>query len=58
MKVVYTPRKLTAVNVSTNRETYNCEAYDNFREKRKSDLLDIVTEINRREEENHHLPKI
>lgn len=58
MKVVYTPRSMTAVNVSTNRDTYNCEAYDYFRQRRKDDLLSIVTEINRRAEEKHHLPQL
>ena len=58
MKIVYTPRKFKSVKVSTNKETYNCDAYNNFRQKRKDDLYNIVTEINRREEEKYHLPQI
>ena len=58
MKVVYTPRTKNAINVSVSKERYNCEAYDHFRQKRKDDLLEIVTEINRREEEKYHLPQI
>ena len=58
MKYVYTPRKYKSINVQVNREVYNCDAYDMFREKRKDDLLAIVTEINRREEDKYHLPKV
>ena len=59
MKVVYTPKRgKNVINVSANKDVYNCEAYDYFREKRKDDLLEIVNEIYRREEEKYHLPKL
>jgi len=58
MKVVYTPKKLTAINVAANREIYVCDAYTYFKEKRKDDITEIVNEINRREKEQYHLPNL
>lgn len=58
MKVVYTPRKWNSIMVSASKERYDCEAYTTFREKRKDDLFNVVTEINRRQEEKYHLPQI
>ena len=59
MKIVYTPKRgRNVINVATNRDSYNCEAYDYFRQKRKDDLLEIVSEINRRQEDKYHLPQL
>ncbi len=56
MKEVYTPKDpFKSINVSSNRERYNCDAYNYFKEKRKDDLNNIQNEINRREQEKYHL---
>ena len=60
MKYVYIPRNSkNLINTTrTNNMNYHCDANDYFKDKRKDDLVEIVNEINRREEEKFHLPKI
>ena len=54
MKVVYTPRDTVGRQTATS-ERYKCKAEDDLKNKKREQMANLITEINRRLEENFHL---